>query len=200
MEKYISGKNTEFNISEELKKLPHKPGVYLMHSDSEEILYVGKAVDLHNRVRQYFQKGHGHNGSQKIAKMVEQIDYFEYIITSSEMEALVLECNLIKEHHPRYNTMMRDDKGYPYIKITTYEDYPRVMYSHQMHRDKCKYFGPYTDGKAVHDIIELLRKLFKIRNCNRNLPKDIGKERPCLYHQINMCSGPRGGYISKEDN
>lgn len=199
MEKYISGKNTEFNISEELKKLPHKPGVYLMHSDSEEILYVGKAVDLHNRVRQYFQKGHGHNGSQKIAKMVEQIDYFEYIITSSEMEALVLECNLIKEHHPRYNTMMRDDKGYPYIKITTYEDYPRVMYSHQMHRDKCKYFGPYTDGKAVHDIIELLRKLFKIRNCNRNLPKDIGKERPCLYHQINMCSGPCGGYISKEE-
>ena len=176
MDKYIPDKNNEFNISEELKKLPHKPGVYLMHSDSEEILYVGKAVDLHNRVRQYFQKGHGHNGSQKIAKMVEQIEYFEYIITSSEMEALVLECNLIKEHHPRYNTMMRDDKGYPYIKITTYEDYPRVMYSHQMHRDKCKYFGPYTD-----------------------LPKDIGKERPCLYHQINMCSGPCGGYISKEE-
>lgn len=200
MEKYTSKKTMEeFNISEELKKLPHKPGVYLMHSDSEEILYVGKAVDLHNRVRQYFQTGHGHNGSQKIARMVEQIAYFEYIITGSEMEALVLECNLIKEYRPRYNTLMTDDKGYPYIKVTVSEAFPRVLYSHQMHRDKAKYFGPFTNGSAVHDIIELIRKLFKIRNCNRNLPKDIGKERPCLYYQIGQCTGPCNGHISQEE-
>ena len=189
-----------FDIEEELKKLPHLPGVYLMHSDSEEILYVGKAVDLHNRVRQYFRKGHGHGGSPKITKMVSQIAYFEYIITGSEMEALVLECNLIKEHRPRYNTLMTDDKGYPYIRVTVNEEYPRLLYSHQMRRDHSKYFGPYTDGKAVHDIILLVQKLFRLRTCNRNLPRDIGKERPCLYYQIGQCSGPCSeGLVSKEE-
>ena len=180
----------EFDIEEELKKLPHHPGVYLMHSKNEEILYVGKAIDLHNRVRQYFRSGHGHNNSPKITRMVEQIAWFEFILTGSEMEALVLECNLIKEHRPKYNTMMTDDKGYPYIRVTVEEEYPRVLYSHHMRRDKSKYFGPYTDAKAVHDIIELTNKLFKLRTCNRDLPKQIGKERPCLYYQIGQCIGP----------
>lgn len=180
----------EFDIEEELKKLPHHPGVYLMHSDSEEILYVGKAVDLHNRVRQYFRNGHGHNNSPKILRMVEQIAYFEYILTGSEMEALVLECNLIKEYRPRYNTLMTDDKGYPYIRVTVEEAYPRVLFSHQMRRDRSRYFGPYTDGKAVHDIIQMTNRLFRLRTCNRKLPQDIGKERPCLYYQIGQCSGP----------
>ena len=190
----------EFDIEEELKKLPHLPGVYLMHSDSEEILYVGKAVDLHSRVRQYFRKGHGHNDSPKILKMVSQISYFEYIITGSEMEALVLECNLIKEYRPRYNTLMTDDKGYPYIRVTIDEPYPRILYSHQMRRDRSRYFGPYTDGRAVHDIILLVQKLFRLRTCNRNLPRDIGKERPCLYYQIGQCSGPCSeGLVSAEE-
>ncbi len=190
----------EFDIEEELKKLPNLPGVYLMHSDSEEILYVGKATSLHNRVRQYFRKGHGHGGSLKIAKMVSQISYFEYIVTGSEMEALVLECNLIKEYRPRYNTLMTDDKGYPYIRVTVDEAYPRILYSHHMRRDKSKYFGPYTDGKAVHDIILLVQRLFRLRTCNRNLPRDIGKERPCLYYQIGQCSGPCSeGLVSREE-
>lgn len=188
-----------FNIEEELKKLPKSPGVYIMHSADNSIIYVGKAVNLHNRVRQYFQAGHGHNNSPKIVKMVSQISYFEYIITDSEMEALVLECNLIKEHRPKYNTLMTDDKGYPYIKVTVYEDYPRILYSHQMKRDKSKYFGPYTNAKAVHYTIELLRKLYKIRSCSKVLPRDIGKERPCLYHQINQCDAPCNGLISKEE-
>ena len=188
----------EFDIEEELKKLPHHPGVYLMHSDSEEILYVGKAIDLHNRVRQYFRSGHGHNNSPKITRMVEQIAWFEYILTGSEMEALVLECNLIKEYRPRYNTLMTDDKGYPYIRVTVEEPYPRVLYSHHMRRDRSKYFGPYTDGKAVHDITALVNKLFRLRTCTRDLPKTIGKERPCLYYQIGQCSGPCTGDITPE--
>lgn len=191
--------NQIFNIEEELKKLPNKPGVYIMHSSNDDILYVGKAINLHNRVRQYFQSGHGHNNSMKIAKMVEQISYFEYIITSSEMEALVLECNLIKEHRPKYNTMMTDDKGYPYIKITVNEPYPRLIYSHNMKRDKAKYFGPYTNGKAVKDIIEMLNKLYKLRTCSKHFPKEIGKDRPCLYYQIGQCSAPCNNYISKEE-
>lgn len=188
-----------FDIEEELKKLPNKPGVYIMHSENDDILYVGKAINLHNRVRQYFQAGHGHNNSMKIAKMVEQIAYFEYIITSSEMEALVLECNLIKEHRPKYNTMMTDDKGYPYIKVTVNEAYPRLLYSHNMKRDKAKYFGPYTNGKAVKDILEMLNKLYKLRTCSKHLPKEIGKDRPCLYYQIGQCSAPCNGYISEEE-
>lgn len=188
-----------FNMEEELKKLPHSPGVYIMHNKHDEILYVGKAVNLHNRVRQYFQTGHGHNNSRKIARMVEQIAYFEYIVTTSEMEALVLECNLIKEHRPKYNTLMTDDKGYPYIRVTVEEDYPRLLYSHSMKRDKSKYFGPYTNGKAVRDMIDLLNKLYKLRTCQKRLPKEMGKDRPCLYHQIGQCDAPCNGYISREE-
>ncbi len=187
-----------FNIEEELDKLPNSPGVYIMHDENEAILYVGKAVNLHNRVRQYFRSGHGHNNSPKILKMVSKISYFEYIVTSSEMEALILECNLIKEHRPKYNTLMTDDKGYPYIRITINEDFPRIMMSHQMKRDKSLYFGPYTDGKAVHDIIALLKKLFKIRNCNKYIIDGKNQERPCLYNQIGMCSAPCSGNVSKD--
>lgn len=188
-----------FDIEEELKKLPHSPGVYIMHGATEDILYVGKAVDLHNRVRQYFRNGHGHNNSPKIIRMVEQIEYFEYIVTSSEMEALVLECNLIKEYRPKYNTMMRDDKGYPYIKVTVDEEYPRVLYSHNMKRDKSKYFGPYTNAKAVKDTLDLINKLFHLRTCNKRLPKEMYKDRPCLYHQIGQCMAPCNNRIGKEE-
>ena len=188
-----------FNIEDELNKLPHKPGVYIMHDENEAILYVGKALDLHNRVRQYFRSGHGHNNSPKILKMVSQISYFEYIITASEMEALVLECNLIKEYRPKYNTLMTDDKGYPYIMITINDDFPRIMKSHRMKRDKNLYFGPYTDNKAVNDTIHLIKKLFKIRNCNRDLDNRKNNDRPCLYYQIGECPGPCAGLISKEE-
>lgn len=188
-----------FDIEAELKKIPNHPGVYIMHSANDDILYVGKAINLHNRVRQYFQSGHGHNNSPKIARMVEQIAYFEYILTASEMEALVLECNLIKEYRPKYNTLMTDDKGYPYIRITVEETFPRLMYSHTMKRDKSKYFGPYTNAKAVHDTIELLNKLYKLRTCNKRLPQDIGKDRPCLYYQIGQCAAPCNGMISAEE-
>ena len=186
-----------FDFEEELKKLPHVPGVYLMHDSGDHIIYVGKAIDLYNRVHQYFQAGY--KKSPKIQKMVSHIAWFEYIVCGSEIEALVLECNLIKEHRPHYNTMLTDDKGYPYIRITVEEDYPRILYSHQMKRDHSRYFGPYTNSKAVKDIIELLKKLYHIRSCSRNLPKDIGLERPCLYHQIKQCDAPCQGYISKED-
>lgn len=188
-----------FNVEEELKKLPKSPGVYIMHSKNDDILYVGKAVSLHNRVRQYFQTGHGHGGSAKIARMVAQIAYFEYIVTRSEMEALVLECNLIKEYRPKYNTMMTDDKGYPYIRVTVEEAFPRFLYSHSMKRDHCKYFGPYTNARAVKDILELINKLYHLRTCNRRLPQDIGKDRPCLYYQIGQCKAPCDGRISQED-
>ncbi len=188
-----------FNIEEELDKLPKNPGVYIMHNDTGAVLYVGKATNLHNRVRQYFRSGHGHNNSPKIIKMVSQIAYFEYIITKSEMEALVLECNLIKEYRPKYNTLMTDDKGYPYIKVTVYEDFPRIMMSHQMKRDKSLYFGPFTDRKAVKDIILLVRKLFMLRTCSIPLPKNIGITRPCLYYQIGQCSAPCDNSISKEE-
>ena len=188
-----------FDIEEELNKLPKLPGIYIMHDKHDDILYVGKAVNLHNRVRQYFRAGHGHAGSLKIARMVEQIAYFEYIVTSSEMEALVLECNLIKEHRPKYNTMLRDDKGYPYIKVTVDEDYPRVLYSHRLGHDKAKYFGPYTSAKAVHDTIDLVNKLYALRTCSKKLPKEIGKTRPCMFYQIGQCSAPCAEYISMED-
>lgn len=187
----------EFNIEEELKKLPSQPGVYIMHDKRDEIIYVGKAISLKNRVRQYFQSSR--NKTSKIQQMVSRIARFEYIITDSELEALVLECNLIKEHRPRYNTMLKDDKTYPYIKVTVQEDYPRILFSRDMKKDKSRYFGPYTSAGAVKDTIELLHKLYKIRTCNRNLPKDIGKERPCLYYHIKQCSAPCQGYISKEE-
>lgn len=186
-----------FNIEEELKKLPGKPGVYIMHDKTDEIIYVGKAISLKNRVRQYFQSSR--NKSDKIKKMVEHIDYFEYIITDSELEALVLECNLIKEHRPKYNTMLKDDKSYPYIKITVGEDYPRILLARQMKKDRSKYFGPYTNVGAVKDTIELLRKIYKIRTCNRNLPKDTGLDRPCLNYHIKQCKAPCQGYVSKEE-
>lgn len=186
-----------FDLEEELKKLPTKPGVYLMHNDKDEIIYVGKARILKNRVRQYFQSGY--NRSIKIEHMVSHIAYFEYIITDSELEALVLECNLIKEHRPRYNTMLKDDKAYPYIRVTVQEDYPRILFCRRVKRDRSKYFGPYTSAAAVKESIDLIQKVYRIRNCNRSLPKDIGKERPCLYHQIHQCDAPCQGWISKEE-
>lgn len=186
----------EFNLEEELKKLPEKPGVYLMHDASDEIIYVGKAVKLCNRVRQYFQNGKKH--SFKIEHMVSQVAYFEYIVTDSEMEALVLECNLIKEHRPRYNTMLMDDRAYPYIRVTVEEDFPRVMLARKRTRDKSRYFGPYPSGTAVRDTLELVHKLYGIRTCSRVLPRDIGKERPCLNYHINQCMGPCRGEVPKE--
>ena len=186
-----------FDIEEELKKLPAKPGVYLMHNERDEIIYVGKAISLKNRVRQYFQSSR--NLIPKIVQMVSHIRRFEYIITDSELEALVLECNLIKEYRPKYNTMLMDDKTYPYIKVTTGEDYPRILFSRLMKKDKSKYFGPYTSAAAVKDTIELLRKIYKIRTCHRNLPKDIGIGRPCLYYHIGQCDAPCQGEISKEE-
>jgi excinuclease ABC subunit C len=166
-----------------------------MHDKHDEIIYVGKAISLKNRVRQYFQSSR--NKTAKIEKMVSRIARFEYIITDSELEALVLECNLIKEHRPRYNTMLKDDKTYPYIKVTTDEPFPRVLFSRTMKKDKCRYFGPYTSAGAVKDTIDLIHKLWKLRTCSRNLPKDIGKERPCLNYHIKQCSGPCQGYISE---
>ena len=186
----------DFQIDEELKKLPAKPGVYIMHDAHDTIIYVGKAVVLKNRVRQYFQKGY--KRSPKIEHMVSQIERFEYIVTDSELEALVLESNLIKEHRPKYNTMLKDDKAYPYIRVTVQEDFPRVMVARSRKKDGARYFGPYTNATAVRDIIELLRKLYSIRSCSRVLPRDIGKDRPCLYHHIGQCGAPCQGYISKE--
>ncbi|HIZ78302.1 MAG TPA: excinuclease ABC subunit UvrC [Candidatus Lachnoclostridium stercorigallinarum] len=186
-----------FNIEEELKKLPAQPGVYLMHDAKDEIIYVGKAVSLKNRVRQYFQSSR--NKTAKIEQMVSRIARFEYIITDSELEALVLECNLIKEYRPRYNTMLKDDKTYPYIKVTVGEPFPRVLFSRQMKKDKSRYFGPYTSAGAVKDTIELIHKLYKIRTCSRSLPKDIGKDRPCLNYHIKQCDAPCQGYVSQEE-
>ena len=186
-----------FDIQEELKKLPGKPGVYLMHGEKDEIIYVGKAISLKNRVRQYFQSSR--NKGPKIEQMVTHITRFEYIITDSELEALVLECNLIKEHRPKYNTMLMDDKSYPFIKVTVQEPFPRIMLARQMKKDKAKYFGPYTSVGAVRDTIELIRKLYKIRSCNRRLPRDIGLERPCLNYHINQCDAPCQGYVDQQE-
>ncbi len=186
-----------FDVEAELKKLPAKPGVYLMHDARDEIIYVGKAISLKNRVRQYFQSSR--NKTAKIEQMVSRIARFEYIITDSELEALVLECNLIKEHRPRYNTMLKDDKSYPYIKATVYEDFPRIMISREMKKDKSRYFGPYTSVGAVRDVLDLIHKLYKIRTCSRSLPKDIGKERPCLNYHIKQCKAPCQGYVDREE-
>ena len=186
-----------FHIEEELKKLPSLPGVYMMHDRHDTIIYVGKAISLKNRVRQYFQKSR--NLGIKKEQMVEQIERFEYIVTDSELEALVLESNLIKEHKPKYNTMLKDDKNYPFIKVTVGETFPRIMTARSMKKDKSKYFGPYTSAGAVKDVIELTRKLYHLRTCTRNLPRDVGKERPCLYYHIKQCQAPCQGYISKEE-
>ena len=185
-----------FLIEEELKKLPGKPGVYIMHGEKDEIIYVGKAVSLKNRVRQYFQSSR--NKGAKIEQMVTHITRFEYIVTDSELEALVLECNLIKEHRPKYNTMLKDDKTYPFIKVTVNEPYPRDLFSRTMKKDKAKYFGPYTSSTAVKDVIELVRKIYMVRSCNRNLPRDCGKDRPCLYYHMKQCTAPCQGNVSEE--
>lgn len=186
-----------FDIESELKKLPSRPGVYIMHDEKDAIIYVGKAINLKNRVRQYFQASR--NRGLKIDQMVTKIQRFEYIVTDTELEALVLECNLIKEHRPKYNTMLMDDKTYPYIKVTLGEEFPRVLFSRSMKKDRAKYYGPYTSAGAVKDTIELIRKIYKIRSCNRNLPKDIGKDRPCLNYHIGQCNAPCQGKITSEE-
>ena len=186
-----------FDFSEELKKLPDKPGVYIMHSDTDEIIYVGKAINLKNRVRQYFQNSK--NKSPKVAAMVSHIAYFEYIVTASEMEALMLECNLIKEHRPKYNVMLKDDKTYPYIKVTIAEEYPRIFITRKYVKDKNRYFGPITDATAARETVDIIHKLFPIRKCRKSLPKEIGRERPCLNHHIGQCLAPCDGLVSAEE-
>ena len=186
-----------FEIQEELKKLPNSPGVYIMKDSADSILYVGKAINLHNRVRSYFRKNVGRGPA--IDQMISLIDHFEYIVTDSELEALVLENNLIKEHSPKYNTLLKDDKTYPYIKVTLGEAYPRVMFSRLMKKDKSKYFGPYSSAAAVKDTIELLNKLYLLRTCNRSLPREIGADRPCLNYHIGQCTAPCQGYVSQEE-
>lgn len=186
-----------FDFEEELKKLPGKPGVYLMHDKTDNIIYVGKAVSLKNRVRQYFQAGR--NVSPKIERMISQIASFEYIITDSEVEALVLECNLIKEHSPKYNTMLKDDKGYPYIRATINEPYPRLLFSHQRKKDKAKYYGPYTSVGAMKETLDFLVKTFKLKTCNKKCDEGKKEGRPCLYYQIDRCSGPCQGNVNREE-
>ena len=186
-----------FDIEEELKKLPGRPGVYIMHDDKDAIIYVGKAVSLKNRVRQYFQTSR--NKGPKIEQMVTRIRRFEYIVTDSELEALVLECNLIKEHRPKYNTLLKDDKTYPFIKVTVDEDFPRILFTRRMSKDKCRYFGPFTSAFAVRETIDLIRRLYRIRSCSRSLPADTGRERPCLNYHINQCDAPCQGFVSREE-
>ena len=184
------------DFEEELKKLPARPGVYLMHDAKDEIIYVGKAISLKNRVRQYFQSSR--NKGVKIEQMVTHIARFEYIVTDSELEALVLECNLIKEHRPKYNNMLKDDKSYPCIQMTVEEDFPRILFARRMKKDKSRYFGPYTSAGAVKDAIELIRRIYHLRACNRKLPQDMGKDRPCLYYHIHQCDAPCQGNVGKE--
>lgn len=186
-----------FNIDEELKKLPNSPGVYIMHDSSDAIIYVGKAKSLTKRVHQYFQPSHDEGIKKK--QMVEHIAYFEYIVVDSELEALVLENNLIKEHRPKYNTLLRDDKTYPYIKVTLEEDFPRVMFSRRMKKDQNKYFGPFTSADSVRETIDLVQKLYQLRTCNRKFPECIGKERPCLNYDMKQCCGPCTGHVTKEE-
>ena len=188
--------NEHFSIEEELTKLPDSPGVYIMHDAKDAIIYVGKALSLRHRVRQYFQPSH--NEGIKKAQRVKQIAYFEYIVTDSELEALVLECNLIKEHRPKYNTMLRDDKTYPYIKVTLGEVYPRVLFSRQIKKDKSKYFGPFTSATAVKDTIDLVQKIYHLRTCNKKFPDSFGKERPCLNYHMKQCPGVCTGNVSPE--
>ena len=191
--------STDFKIKEELKKLPHKPGVYLMRDADDTIMYVGKAVDLHKRVQSYFRTRIVGRGPQ-IEQMVSLVARFEYIVTDSEMEALVLENNLIKENRPRYNTMLKDDKTYPFIKVTVSEEYPRILFSRLMKKDKARYFGPFPSADAVREAIELVNKLMGLRTCNRVLPRDIGKDRPCLNYHMGYCTAPCApGKITKEE-
>ena len=182
---------------QDLSKLPDQPGVYLMHGKNDEIIYVGKALSLRNRVRQYFQPSHDEGLKKK--QMVQNIDYFEFIVTDSEMEALILECNLIKEYRPKYNTMLRDDKTYPYIEVTLTEAYPRVLFSRRLKKNGSKFFGPFTSAGAVHDTIDLVQKLYKIRTCSQKLPENFGKNRPCLNYHIGQCLGPCQGNVDQNE-
>jgi len=184
-------------LEEKLKNLPGEPGVYIMKDELGNVIYVGKAVSLKNRVKQYFQSSKNH--SPKVQAMVSKIRDFEYILTDSEMEALILECNLIKKHRPRYNVLLKDDKHYPYIKVTTEEDYPRVLMTRNVKKDKNRYFGPFTDSRAVRETIELIKKLFPVRSCNKNLNNIQKGDRPCLYYHINQCQGPCLGNVDKEE-
>ena len=187
-----------FDIQEHLKKLPSEPGVYLMKDKYDHIIYVGKAISLKNRVRQYFQSSKNH--TSKVKSMVKNIYKFEYIITDSELEALILECNLIKRYRPKYNVVLRDDKTYPYIKVTTNEDYPRILKVRRVLKDKAKYFGPYTNITAVNDTLELISSTYPIRSCKIDIDKAIkNKTRPCLNLHINKCLGPCTGNVSKEE-
>lgn len=187
-----------FDIKEHLKNLPAEPGVYLMKDKFDNIIYVGKAISLKNRVRQYFQSSKNH--TSKVKSMVKNIDKFEYIITDSELEALILECNLIKRYRPKYNVLLRDDKTYPYIKVTVNEDFPRLLKVRRVLKDKAKYFGPYTNIAAVNDTIEVLRSVYPIRSCNIDIDKAIKNNmRPCLNKHINKCLGPCTGTVSKEE-
>ncbi|WP_041592188.1 excinuclease ABC subunit UvrC [Thermoanaerobacterium xylanolyticum] len=185
------------NIEEKLKLLPDKPGVYIMKDLSGKIIYVGKAVILKNRVRQYFQNQA--NQLPKVRTMVKHVADFEYIVTDTELEALILECNLIKKHKPKYNILLKDDKNYPYIKITVNEDYPRIVFTRKVDMDGAKYFGPYSSAFAVRETIKLLRHMFPLRSCNRNIERDMGKGRECLYYHIGLCSAPCTGRITKEE-
>ena len=186
-----------FDIKEELKKLPSSPGVYLMKNELDQIIYVGKAVSLKNRVKQYFQQSRNH--SIKTIRLVEQIKSFEYIVTSSELEALVLECNLIKRYNPKYNIRLKDDKHYPYIRVDIHSAFPRVTVVRNMKKDGAKYFGPYTDSNAMWELVELIKKTWTLRTCTRVLPRDINKERACLNYHIGQCSGPCIAQINEED-
>ena len=187
-----------FDIQEQLKLLPDEPGVYLMKNKNDKIIYVGKAISLKNRVRQYFQSSKNH--SSKVKSMVENIVSFEYIITDSELEALILECNLIKQYRPKYNVLLRDDKTYPYIKVTVNEDYPRVMKVRRVLKDNAKYFGPYTNVGAVNDTLEIIHNIYPIRNCNIDIPKAIkNNARPCLNYHIKKCIGPCTGHVSQKE-
>jgi excinuclease ABC subunit C len=186
-----------FDIQEELKKLPDKPGVYLMKDETGTVIYVGKARVLKNRVRQYFQASAAH--TPKVTAMVAKIKEFEYIVTDTELEALILECNLIKDKKPRYNILLKDDKSYPYIKITMNEEYPRIFITMRVVRDGARYFGPYSNVISVRETINLIKKVFPIRTCKRVLPRDIGKSRPCLNFHIGQCLGPCSGKVGVDE-
>ncbi len=192
----LYNKSTMFRIEEELKKVPGNSGVYLMFDNDSNIIYVGKAINLNKRIRSYFRKSANHTA--KIRRMVSSVSYFEYIITDTEMEALILENNLIKQHKPMYNTMLKDDKTYPYIKVTK-DRYPRIFLTRDVKIDDGIYFGPYSNSYAAKETIDIVRKLYYVRSCRRNLPKDIGKERPCLYYHVGLCKAPCIGEINEAD-
>ncbi len=181
-----------FDIEEELKKLPSKPGVYIMHDKNDKIIYVGKAVSLKNRVRQYFRKN---NKTKRIENMVSLIDHFEYIVTDNEAEALILECNLIKKNMPKFNVLLKDDKTYPYIKVNIKSDYPDVYITRRILNDGAKYFGPYANAGSAKEMVDFIKTKFKIRQCKTFKYKD----RPCLNYHIKKCMAPCMGYISKEE-